>query len=370
MNAQPKKLRLLFVISSLEAGGAEKVMTFLSDEFARRSHSVKLLTWDDGSIPPFYPLGEAVEHIPLGIRNNSNNIIQAIFENFRRIGALRRIFRETHSDGILSFIDTTNVVTLLAARGLGIPVVVGERMDPHFFPKKRLWRLLRSLVYPWARHIVVQTTDAKYFFSKALQEKMTIIPNPVFPFKESSIQRVEKKIAALGRLEEAKGFDILLEAFALIRERYPDWKLTIAGKGPAREKLETLRDKLKLSPHVEFIGEISNPWKILASSSLFVMASRTEGFPNALCEAMSLGLPVIASDCSGCRALVQDELNGLLFTSGNAKALAARLDRLMGDPLLRDRLSKQGRDVIDRFDPTKIFQAWNRVMEESSGKNE
>ncbi len=355
-------LRLTFVIPSLEAGGAEKVMALLANAMAEREHAVTVLTWDDGGQKPFHALAPNVRHRPLNIRGDSKNAAEALSANVGRIRAVRSALKESDPHVILSFIDTTNVVVLMATIGLGIPVVVGERMDPRDFPRKAVWRWLRAMTYPWASHIVVQTQAGKEFFADSLQKKISVIPNPVPPPSVSRSNQLNKKILAIGRLSLDKGFDLLLQAFAVLRKTHPDWTLSIVGEGSERKRFEKLRDDLNLGTAVEFLGQVHGAQNHLAAAAIFVMPSRTEGIPNALLEAMAMGLPVIASDCNGCKAVVENDVNGLLFPSENAKALSERLIRLVENTAERERLAKRASEIVDRLDPPVIWDAWEKVF--------
>src|SRR5262249_36928222 len=147
----PRHVKLLFFIASLECGGAERVSARLCSYWAESGWEVTLATFDDGTAPPFYPLSPRVRYVTLDLKRRSPSVLYSIANNWRRIARLRRFVAEEAPDRIVSFIDATNVLALLAARGRGIPVVVSERIDPtrHTIPWG--WRALRRRVYPWAR---------------------------------------------------------------------------------------------------------------------------------------------------------------------------------------------------------------------------
>lgn len=364
-------MKLVMIIPALTAGGAERVMSIMANYWAERGWNIILLTLDDGSKPPFFVLHERIRHSPLGLLRDSAHILSALLNNGKRLWALRRAIREHDPDGIISFLDSTNVLALLASRGLRIPVIVSERIDPGRHRIKRAWNFLRRQVYPWADRVVVQTRRVFEFFPPALWPKLVVIPNPVIPSPPGQGTGVElppgKWIVAMGRLAEQKGFDILLEAFALLRERQAEWRVAILGEGALRGELEALRDRLGLGDRVLLPGRVSNPEALLRRADLFVLPSRFEGFPMALCEAMACGLPVVAADCpTGPREILRDGVDGVLVPPENPELLASALERLMKDPAERKRLAARAPEVAERFALDKVMAMWEAVLADAS----
>ncbi len=362
-------MQLTLVIYSLTSGGAERVMSIIANYWAAKEWAITLLTMDDGSVPPFYNLDSRIKHIPLGIARSSPNLLVALWNNLKRIWTLRSVIIKSKPDAVISFLDTTNVLTILATQGLKIPVIVDEQIHPAMLPCGRTWEILRQWTYTRADRVVAITTRALNYFSPQIQSRGCVIPNPALSVDlgENSSHKLLYKpcIIAMGRLEEQKGFDLLLQAFAQLKDRYPDWKLLVLGEGSLRSHLESLRDRLGLADRVDLRGVVKNPHEFLKQADIFVMSSRFEGFPNALCEAMACGLPVISTDCpSGPQEIIRDGVDGILVPNEDVSALVAAMERLISDEGERKRLAVRASEVTERFGIEKIMGMWEALLRE------
>ncbi len=362
--------RLTLVISSLMGGGAERVLSILANGWVSRGTEVTLATLDDRA--PFYALNPRIARRPLGVAGISANSLAAIWNNLRRVGALRRAIRQSRPDAVVSFGDATNVLTLLSTRGLLIPIVVSERSDPAFCPIGNVFGILRRWLYPLADAVVVQSEEARSFFSTAIQARTDVIPNPVLPAgalrKENAKGDYSRKtVIALGRLSKEKGFDLLIDAFARIAPERPEWSLEIWGEGPDRPLLERMVAERRLAERIRLPGQTPSPQEKLLRADLFVLSSRFEGFPNALCEAMACALPVLSVDCpSGPRQIVRDGVDGVLVPPDDRAALAHGMRRLMDDPELRRRLASRAPEVADRFGLDRVLDLWDAALERAA----
>lgn len=368
-------MRVTFVIPAIASGGAEHALVILARRWSDAGRRVTILTYDDGSRPPFYELGESIRRTPLDIAGDSAGTLEAVANNLRRARVLRRELRRSRPDVIVSFIDQTNVLTLFAAAGLRAPVVVVEQSDPRTFPIPAAWARLRLLAYRRAARVVLLSARDAEYFPPRLRRRVAIIPNPFVPppapagdAGRDGRRDAPPTLIAVGRLHRDKGFDLLLEAFARVAADHPDWRLTILGEGEERARLEALRDDLGLGGRVSLPGRVKDPYEFLRSADLFVMPSRTEGFPLALCEALACGLPAVCADCAGgVRDIIEDGANGLLVPREDVGALVSALARLLADEDLRRRLARRAPEVVERFGPEKTFAAWEALLGEVTG---
>ncbi len=358
-------MRIACVIASLGSGGAERVMASLCTAWAARGDEVSLFTFDDGR-QDFHAVPAGVSRVALDLAGTSTSALGAIRANAVRLRTLRRALRRAAPDVIVSFTDRTNVSTLLAARGLGIPVVVSERIDPRRHDIGAAWSALRRLSYRWASGLVVQTARVRAWAETHVPPtKVHVIGNPVREVATPPLAAGARAttIAAVGRLVPQKGFDTLLRAFALVHVTHPEWRLVISGEGPQRAALEAQRHALGLDAAVALPGRTADVDAVLAGSAVFVLSSRYEGFPNVLLEAMASGCACVATDCdSGPSELLEHDRLGLLVPVDDAAALAAAMTRVLDDATYRTRLGDAARVSTQRFAPARVLQAWDDVL--------
>ncbi len=360
-------MRITLVIHSMSAGGAERVMSTMANYWASKGWEVTLLTFIDRETPPFYDLDSCIRYVPLGIASDSADIAATLKNTWQRFWVLRSAIAQSRPQAVISFMTSTNVLTVLATRGRNFPVLVSERNDPNSCDNPPHWKLLREWTYSWADRIVVQTQRAANYFPAPLQSRICQIPNPVLipPQLTGASQEhlPQRSIVAVGRLEFQKGFDLLLKAFANLKDIYPDWTLTIFGEGSLRTELVDLANQLGISDRIDLPGKVKNIYHKLQTADLFVMPSRFEGFPNALCEAMACGLPVISTDCpQGPREIIRQDIDGLLVPTENVLALTTAMQQLMADDEKRADLAKQAPNIVERFSLEKIMGQWEAAI--------
>lgn len=358
-------MKITLVISSLSSGGAERVLSNLTNYWDKKGHNVTVITL--AADKPFYPLSGSIRLRQIDkISADGEKFLTRICKIAKRIYFLRKTIQKSEADVVVSFVDVMNIITLIACFGLNIPVIVSERTNPFFYNISLFYNHLRGCFYPNAKKVIVQTQSAARYFKKL--KNIVIIPNAVQ--KNNQITRDYSQpvthIISVGRLCPHKGFSTLIKAFSEVLISNPNLILTICGEGPDRANLESLIKSLNIGDNAFLPGAVSDINSVLLNSDFFVFPSHYEGFPNALCEAMAAGLPVIASNCSGNIDIVQDGVNGRLFPVGDVDMLVALMRELISDSLQRQKLSENAVTLSDLYSPDKIYQLWDAVVEEAA----
>jgi len=382
------RMKITLVTSTLGGGGAERVVSTMANYWAAKGWEVSILTTFSGDPCSAYPLHPLVKHVqpersPLnGSMMNSDDsaplfdLINSCSQSERdvllphttRILKLRRAISAISPDAVISYMDFNNNCVLSATRGLRLPVIVSEHCDLNHNSIGEGWSRLRRRLYPQASCVTVLTEESLGFFSSVAGIRGRIIPNAVTPsvFSRSDEGPREKRgktLIAMGRLSSEKGFDLLLSAFTVAAKRHAEWTLEIWGEGPLRRHLESRIQKLGLAERVRMPGFTRRPFEALRRADLFVMSSLCEGFPNALLEAMACGLAVVSFDCpSGPRHIIRNGIDGILVPPRNDRALAAALDRLMGNDAEREHLASRAPEVVERFGVERVMRMWDELV--------
>ena len=358
------KPSFLFIISSLSSGGAERVMTRMANFFAENQNRVTICTWTDKSIEDFYPLHHSVTRKHANLSYKTKGVFQKVLLASKRILFLRKLLKMDPKTKALSFMDSTNVLLVFASIGLNVRCVISERTDPGSNPSiKPAWRLLRKFTYRFADAVVVQTKSAAKWICKECKVNPTVLPNPLRSMPRL-VNNSDKVVIAIGRLDYYKGFDVLLKAFARVLEIFPAWSLLVIGDGPERAKLLRLREDLRIpQDKVQLVGRVDKVEDWLSRADLFVQSSRIEGFPNALLEAMGMGLAVISTNCrSGPSEIIQDGVNGRLVPTESVLELADTMIELIGDSNKRQALGKSALEVNKHYAEEKILEKWKDLL--------
>jgi glycosyltransferase involved in cell wall biosynthesis len=363
-------MRLTLVTATLTCGGAERVLLLLAEGFLQQGHNVAVVTLS-GKENDFYQLPPKVTRIALNVMQKSPNLLQAVKNNLYRLLQLRKAIQSTQPDAVISFVDQTNITTVLSLQATAYPVIVTEHCDVGMKYGGAVWEKLRRIAYPRAAKVVSVSQGVESAFGWLPANKRTVIYNPLIIREnqhEMNLPQLDPHkqwIVAMGRLTYQKGFDLLIAAFEQIADQFLDWQLIILGEGELRQELETYVNKLGLSHRVILPGVVNNPFLILKQAKFFAMASRFEGFPMVHGEALACGLPVISTDCpSGPREIIRDRIDGILVPNGDVTALAQAMQHLMTDETARQQLASRAPEVSARFSLDSVMQQWEALFAE------
>ena len=354
-------MRISFILPTRGPGGAERVASLLCNYWAEQGHAVDLITFEPEGEEGSYALDKRVSLRRIDALNPGGELAR-IGTNLRRLSRLRAALKAFAPDVVVAFTTEANIVALLATRGLRVPVVISERNQPERPGLGRFTPLVRRRIYPLASALVVQTEAIACWARARFHVPVHVLPNPV---RLSSWQALAQahadaaEIVAAGRLVRQKGFDILIGAFAEVAASHPTWTLTIYGEGPERAALEAQSQALDLNSRVSFPGVTQDMPGALAKAGLFVLASRYEGYPNVLLEALATGCPVVATDCPGATAeILKNGRYGLLVPQEDQNALAVALARSISEPVLRAGLAAQAREAVSGLDVDIVGRRW------------
>jgi glycosyltransferase involved in cell wall biosynthesis len=360
------KATVAIVVPGLSAGGTERIVSLVADHWANRGWRVSIFTFEAPGTAAYYHINSSITVEQLGSPSFRHSTLGSIRTAAHRALALRRAFRKSSPDVIVSFLTRTNVLTLLSTRGLRVPVVVSERNNPARQPFGAPWQWLRTFTYPKAFGLVTMTRGALEYFPKKMRPHEWIIPNPVELPPAWQEKRGNHSLVAVGRLVPQKGFDLLLRAFALAAREVPKWSLTIWGEGPDRAKLEQQRENLGLSTRVHFPGVTERPGIWIETADAFVLSSRYEGWGIVVLEAMAAGLPVVSFDCEwGPREMIKHGVDGLLVPAEDITSLSDALVKIMKDEKLRQQLGGAAAESVKRYSRERIMAEWDNVINDA-----
>ncbi|MCM1266982.1 MAG: glycosyltransferase [Bacteroidales bacterium] len=364
MKDETEKKKIAFYIGSLRKGGAERVFVNLADFFLGEGYEVVMVTQYRFEEEYDLPIGAERILSDIGEEKTTRNRIG----NFiRRLNKLHVIWKEQKPDLVLSCIGKNNFMTVVSTMGTdtkAVVSVVGEAREEY---PTRAMRMLANLLFPCAAGVILQTERSRAFFSGKVGAKAVVLPNslnPAFIMPRFEGERV-KEIVSVGRMDPNKNQEMQLRAFAALRDKYPDYTLTIYGDGELRSFIEELAQELRIAERVRLPGVVPDVAERIGRASLFLLTSYSEGVSNALIEALALGLPVIATKVpsGGTEELIADGVNGLIIPAGDEKALERAMERLLDDPAYADGLGREAAKIQEKLAPERVNAMWKAYFE-------
>lgn len=354
--------KICIISPSLKMGGIERALTVLANYFVTQNYEVVFLSAQGGE--RFYELHPAISFFELTTKRTSG-IVGKIQFYYSVLRFIRKTVKEQHPDVVISFGDVFNPLVLLALLGTKYPVFISDRTSPDF-PFNPVVKFGKKWLYPKAKGFIAQTRRAAQYKEQQYDNQLTIkiIPNAIKRMTQYAIPK-KNQILFAGRLSFEKGPDRLLEAFSKM-DNPSNWHLVFAGDGPMLEVLQQKAIDLKVNEKVLFLGKVSNLDYIMAESAIFVLPSRLEGFPNALCEAMSVGLPSICFDSIATEDLMVHKENGIIVSEKESDGLQNALELLIIDEVLRTKISQNAKQITQKLDVSIIG---NQVLDFVFQKN-
>lgn len=346
--------KLIILTDSLMRGGAERVTVELAEYFTRGGIPCDIISMRRGENE--YPAPQGVERICVPGGNLA-----------KKISGLRQAVKDSGGDMLLVMGTPLCMYAIPACAGLKIRVVVSERNDPNHFHGKNSTRVVSRWLMRRADGFVFQTADAKAYYDKSLKGRGTVIFNPLrserLPQPYTGQRR--KQIVTMGRLSEQKNQKILVQAFAALAEDYPEYGLTIYGDGALGGALRAQAEALGVGQRVSLPGNQPDVLEKIKDAALFVMSSDFEGMPNALIEAMAIGMPCVSTDCpcGGPRELVENRKSGLLVPVDDPAALEKAMRKLLEAPDAAREMGEKAVSIREKLHVDRIGRQWKDYFE-------
>ena len=362
------KMRIMFVIDSMYKGGAERVISNLANAMCN-DNDVAITTINN--LCSNYVLDDKIKRYCLTILDEKKHLFKLI-NIINKIKNLVKYKRNFKPDIVIAFLPKSCFYTVISNFFCKSKIILSERNNPEITYKKISYKILMKLLYPKSNGFVFQTEDAKNFFSKKIQQKCTVIPNPIneeFMIKEYNGKR-KKVIVNVGRLDKQKNQELLIRAFTVFASKYPEYRLNIYGEGELRDYLQNVILQCQMENKIHLFGNVNDIKDKIIDAKMFVLSSLYEGMPNALMEAMALGIPSISTDCpcGGPKYLIRNSINGILIQNDNIDELLAAMELLANDEILANKISHEAHKITTILNPKEINQKWigyiKKVFEE------
>lgn len=343
-------MRIGVIIGSLGFGGAERVAVILAEWWTEKGHSVEFFTTmrRPEKEYPFSPKIKRTE-----CKGN---------KKISTIKLLRAKIKESKPDVVLVMDTPMCVFAVPALVGLKIPFVVSERSAPNTTAIKKSTKILSHILMNFATGFVFQTNGAKSYYHKRIQLRSTIIANPLQVDKLPRVFKGErdKRAVAVGRLVLAKNYPFMFMVFSAFHEKHSDYTLEVYGDGPLYDELSELIRKLDAGSYIKLMGSSDVVLERIKSAGFYILSSEIEGMPNALIEAMALGIPCISTDCpsGGPKDLIRDGVDGFLVPVSDRSQMLDAMEKIVSNDETADMLGRNATYIRNRLDINIIGQKW------------
>lgn len=345
------KEKICFVTPSLEIGGMQRVINIVANYAVKRNYTVTIIClFKTGIEYDFLPDIQIIEPDFPYKKGLKNKIFTFNF--------LYKKLQQLGPDCVLSFSEVFNPLAIVASKLLGLRVYISDRSNPYKALRLSI-QFLRKLTYPLAHGMIAQTKLAKEVaLKRGYNKNIAVIPNPLRKINDQIKKEYKNRIISVGRLVETKKFDDLIDIFISV-ENNDDWELWILGEGPEKENLQRKISALNVDHKVKLLGAVKNVDKYFAQASIFAFTSISEGFPNALTEAIAFPLASIAYDCpAGPNDIIENGENGFLIPLNNKKLFKKKLNKLMASEKLRHELVGNYTHYKEKYLQDKIVESY------------
>lgn len=351
-------MKIAFIIYSLEAGGAERVVTILANFFSKK-HDVEIFVFSEA--PVFYKLSSKVRIKAIEYKKASKFPFKRLRDSYSRISALKKLLIERNSHVIISFTSVMNLYSIIANIFLNRKLIISERVDPKAHKLSPKIVLLRNLLYPLADKLVVQNNaQYQYFIKKIKENKLVIINNPIEKIAPNSSVDDKVHIVNIGRLAEQKNHFALIDAFINANLMC---NLYILGDGPMKSQIEKYIINNNMQNRIYLVGLQKDVYKYLKSDWIFASTSNYEGYPNALIEAMNAGLACVHYDCpSGIDEIIENGANGYLIPMDKSSMFSSKLKELFFDKRKRNLFGSRARKSVQKLLTNNIAEQWLQII--------
>lgn len=359
--------KILFHLNCLEQGGAERVVSNLANAFAANGDEVVVATEWKGENE--FTLDERVKRLIVGLTHKDEKRSR-ITKVFIREKYLKNCIKKEKPDIVIAFAQNAIYRALMAVRRIDVPVIIAVRTDPVGHYDRKIDKIMIPLTYRRADGAVFQTKGQRDFFPDYIAKNSEIILNPVNEkyLRVPEPEKREKAVVHAGRIVDFKNQPMLIDAFMKVHERFPEHELRIYGPDSFDGTLDILKEKIaqyKAENYIKLMGASDSLEKELPKGEVYAFSSDWEGLPNALIEAMALGLPTVSTDCpcGGPATVMTDGIDGLLVPVGDADAMADGICRLLEDKELAKRLGTNARRIEDRVNSQAIIKQWHEYID-------
>jgi glycosyltransferase involved in cell wall biosynthesis len=365
------KKKIVFITLSLEGGGAEKILSRLILNLYNE-YNIVLVT--------FYHKGRYLEEL-LAIQGLEYHCINAERGNTLSFAIrLRRIIKKVSPCKVISFLYYPNIVTYLSLIGLDTPYILSERSNHRFYLtntfKHSIWKWLLNKAYRNSASIITVSDESKAAIISDFHvpgEKIQTIHNGLSyslldqmkdePVKDYDFKEETRHIIAVGSINRAKNYPLLLKSFSNLHLKHKNTRLIILGKGEMEGEINELIEELNLHDVVHLAGYRANPYKYLKYASCYVLSSSWEGFPNSLLEAMYVNGYVVSTNCpTGPSEIISHNVDGLLCEVNNSGELTKAMEKICFDENFRKIVFDNSRRKIAKFDEKIMIDKYRQIF--------